>query len=880
MIERIPVPQSPEATAAIVRVPPHSLEAEEALLGSVLLDPDILSTVVPIVRPEDFYRSAHRRIFEVCVSLYDRGEPADAVLVLRECERLSILEDVGGQAALARLAGVVATPANAEHYAKVVREKAISRDLIHAAADIQKAAYDEAGRGDELLEEAEQRIFALGRSQDLNQGASVASLLRDVFTELEARETGGGIHTGYYEFDDLTGGLHPGELVIVAGRPSMGKTTFALNVAANVVLKSRIPTAVFSLEMSRQQIAKNVLCSLARFEARKLRSGKFLSDEDYRRLLDAAQPLYEAPLYVDDTPGLTTTALRARARRLRQRHEVGLFVIDYMQLMEAVGQSRSVESRQQEISFISRSLKGLARELNVPVIAISQLNRAADAREDHRPRLSDLRECVTGDTLVLLADGSRIPIRDLVGTTPDVVSVDAHGKLTTARSDLVWRVGRRPVFRVRLASGRAVRATADHRLRGAEGWVRVRDLREGDRLALARRLPQPVNARTWPEGRLALLGQMIGDGSYLRHQPMRYTTASEANSRAVSEAATREFGAVVRRYPGRGRWHQLVIGGNGNRWHPNGVNAWLRELGVYGQRSYEKRVPSAVFRLDDGSIACLLRHLWATDGCIHVPDVDGRPPAVYYSTTSEGLAGDVVALLLRLSIVARIRRVPQGRYRPSVQVHIHGGENECRFLDTVGAFGPRLAPAERLDAASRARPRNTNVDTLPIDVFARVRARMQERGVSQRRMAALRGTSYGGTSHFRFAPSRAVIAEYAEILGDEALRAEAESDLFWDRVVAVEAAGEEEVFDLTVPETSCWLADGIVSHNSGSIEQDADVICFLYRPHYYSKAESDKGTAEVIVAKQRNGPTDTIRLAFVDSWMLFDNLAFSGQRDP
>jgi replicative DNA helicase len=317
--------------------------------------------------------------------------------------------------------------------------------------------------------------------------------------------------------------------------------------------------------------------------------------------------------------------------------------------------------------------------------------------------------------------------------------------------------------------------------------------------------------------------------------------------------------------------------GNGSRWHPTGVNAWLRQLGVFGQRSQDKRIPDEVFRLDDQSVASLLRHLWATDGCIHVGE--GGAEAICYSTASEGLARDVAALLLRFAIVARIREVQQGRYRPAYHVHVYGAANERRFLETVGAFGPREAPAARLAAALDGRQARTNVDTLPKEVFLRVRDRMVERGISQRRMTALRGTSYGGTSHFRFAPSRAVVMDYAEILDDEGLRSEARSDRFWDRVLAVEPAGEQDVFDLTVPATSAWLADGIVSHNSGSIEQDADVICFLFRKHYYTKAESDRGTAEVIVAKQRNGPTDTVQVAFLDQFMRFDNLALPSQRE-
>lgn len=396
MIERIPSPPVPSAgadAAALLRVPPHSLEAETALLGALLLDPEAVGVVAPLLSPDDFYRSAHGKLYAVIRALFDRGEPSDPLVVLRECERTKVLEEIGGREFLASLASAVATAANAEHYARIVREKAVARGLIRAAMEIQRAAYDEEGRGDELLEKAEHLVFELARTKDSGAATSVRDLLEEAFHELSDRDqVATGIPSGFTEFDALTTGLHPGELVIVAGRPSMGKTTFALNVAYNVAVESNMGVAIFSLEMSKQQIARNILASRAEVAAQKLRGGRFLSDDEFARLTEAANPLYRAPLFIDDTPGVSPTALRAKARRLKQKHDIRMIVIDYLQLMDGPSGGRRSDSRQEEISYISRSLKGLARELSVPVIAISQLNRAADTREDHKPRMSDLRE--------------------------------------------------------------------------------------------------------------------------------------------------------------------------------------------------------------------------------------------------------------------------------------------------------------------------------------------------------------------------------------------------------------------------------------------------------------------------------------------------------
>ncbi|MGH2877721.1 MAG: DnaB-like helicase C-terminal domain-containing protein, partial [Solirubrobacteraceae bacterium] len=550
---------------------------------------------------------------------------------------------------------------------------------------------------------------------------------------------------------------------------------------------------------------------------------------------------------------------------------LGLIVIDYLQLMRHEGR---VESRVEQVGQISRGLKGLARELNVPVIALSQLSRAVEQRGgEKRPILSDLRECVTGDTPVMLSDGRRVAIADLVGTTPEVLALDSGQHVVSSRTDAVWPVGMRPVLTMRLASGRTLRGTKDHRVLTGRGWIGLGELAASDRVALARRIPEPVQPIDWPDARVALLGQLIGDGSYLSGQPLRYTTSSEDNSRLVARAARNEFGARVTRCAGRRSWHQLLISGNGNRWHPRGVGAWLKQLGIFGQRSASKRVPAAAFQLCNRQVALLLRNLWATDGCIWAGKVGsgGIGIRIYYATASSGLAADVAALLLRLGIVARIRTTT-GHGRTMFSVDVSGARDQQEFLCTVGAYGPRVPGARA--ALTLLPAANPNVDTLPIETWSAVRAAMAARSVSGRRMAALRGTSYGGSSHFRFAPSRATLASYADLLDSAALRELTHGDdVFWDSVVTVEPSGEEPVFDLTVPGPSCWLADGVVTHNSGQIEQDSDLVMFIYREEYYDRDSERPGEADIIIAKHRNGPVGDVVLTFNKTYPKFLNYA-------
>lgn len=871
---------TPGGNDASLRVPPHDLHAEQAVLASVLLNNDHINGVMEVLRPGDFYQGAHRILYEAMIDLYDRGRPIDQLTLSSVLKDRNVEQQVGGLAYLSEIVTSVPISANVVHYARIVKEKSILRKTISAAQEITAAAFQGVADIDVFLDRTEQAIFSIAEEKIKPSYYVMGEMAREAMKEIEEayerKERITGVASGFRDLDQVTAGFQRANMIVVAARPGMGKTSLCLNIAVSAATKQKLPVAIFSLEMSRQELAMRMICSEARVNFQRLRTGH-LAQEEVNRLVAAVGKLSEAPIYTDDSGTLSAMELRAKARRLKKERGIGLIIVDYLQLMHGSNTRQNSENRVQEVSEISRSLKALAKELNIPVVAVSQLSRGVESRNDKRPQMADLRECVTGDTLVLTTDGGRVPIRELAGKQVDVWAMSTEERIVPAKSDCVWSVGEKPVLRVTLASGRTIRATPEHLLYGPGVWTRVGELKPGDRLAVARTVPEPEQPVVWPEEHIALLGQMVGDGSFLVNQPMRYTTASEENSRAVSEAAQGAFGCTVKRYAGRGKWHQLLITGNGNRWHPAGVNRWLRDLGIFGQRSHDKRLPQDVFRLGNAQVGLLLRHLWATDGSISCRSAGSKGSArVYFSTASEGLARDVAALLLRLGILARIRSVLKTGYRPVFTVDVSGAEQQARFLDAVGAFGPRVAPAQRLRAELETVMPNTNIDTLPVEVFAQVKAAMQERGISQRTMAAMRGTSYGGNSHFAFAPSREVMAGYAAILEDDALRLWAENDLFWDRIVEVRPEGVEEVFDLTVPGPSSWLADGIVSHNSGAIEQDSDLILFVYREEMYSKDKTPqeaKGVAEIIIGKNRSGPMRDVKLAFLSQFTRFEDLA-------
>jgi replicative DNA helicase len=631
--------------------PPHSVEAEQAVLGGLLIDPVAWDQVGDMITADDFYRPDHRLVFGALAELVAAGKPGDVVTVSEQLAHNSNLDNAGGLAYLGTLARDTPTAANVRAYAQIVRERSLLRKLISAGREIASSAFGGEGlSARDLVDQAEKRVFEIAeQSTGRREGAQrVSTLLPGLIDQIDEWHSNPdklrGLATGFTDFDRLTGGLRGGDLVIVAGRPSMGKTTLAVNMAeyAAVSPDSKAAVAIFSMEMPSDQLVTRMLSSIGHVPLNSIRSGQ-ISDEDWVRITAATSQLSEARIFIDESAALTPTELRARARRIKREHGLDLVIVDYMQLMQVPG---TQENRATEIAEISRGLKALAKELNIPVIALSQLNRSVEARTEKKPVMSDLRECVTGETLVCLTDGHRVPIRDLVGKTPKVWAMDKHQKIVAADSDCVWSVGNRDVFRISLASGRTIRATAQHRLFSATGWQRVAALQVGDRLARAHR----------------------------------------------------------------------------------------------------------------------------------------------------------------------------------------------KFS---GSLGTRMANLVR-EAVAEAR--------------------------------ATISTRWGNVA-WAVAPSLPSRAAFPAQLDSCVLEQAAESAISWDRVVAIEADGNEEVFDLTVPGPASWLADGIVSHNSGAIEQDADMILLIYREEVYDKNTTKRGIAQIDLAKHRNGETGMFMLTFQGAYSRFTNYA-------
>ncbi|MGA8014673.1 MAG: replicative DNA helicase [Candidatus Dormiibacterota bacterium] len=866
---------APMGVAPAGRVLPHDLDAEQAVLGCLLIDADAINQVRDILAPRDFYAERNAAILRAAMALSDRGEPVDILTLKVQLERDGTLARSGGLEYLAELSQKMPTAVSVRHYAQIVVDRSLRRRLIAAGGELAQLGFEAAASTDEILDIAERSVFSIADSRRGLEVTHIAQLLTETWELMErraqSRQIVHGVPTNYSKLDSVTQGLQPGELIILAARPSVGKTSFALNITRNAAVLAKRSVAVFSLEMSKQALVQRLICSEAKVDAYLISTGQ-ADSHAFQRIADAMDRLSQANVWIDDTPALPINELRARARRMKAQQDVDLVVVDYLQLMRGGRQ----ESRVAEVSDISSGLKSIAKELQVPVLALSQLSRESERRENRKPQLSDLRDsgCLTGDSLVWLADACRpVPIRDLVGREGfEVLALNPETWLLESRRAIrAFPSGVKPVFRLQLRSGRSIRASSNHRFLTMEGWRRLDELSPGTHLATPRWLPSGDHP-TMTDDELALLGHLIGDGCTLPRHVIQYTTADRELADLVADLATRVFGAQVSpRICAERHWYQVYLPSAERLTHGrrNPIAAWLDGLGVFGLRSYEKWVPDSVFSQTVSGIGVFLRHLWATDGCIHMGELPGRPPGVYYATSSRALGYGVRTLLLQLNIASHIRRAGQpGNGRDQYHVRISGGDDLLRFFGLVGGLRPGADDhiariADRLDRTQR----NPNRDVVPAAAWKTVVApAMQTAGMTGRELHATLGTRYNGSALMAYGISRERAERLATALGSEQLFRLAESDIYWDGISSLEADGEEDVYDLSVEGLHNFIVNDIIVHNS--IEQDADVVLFLYRPGMH-KEDVDRSVTELLVEKNRNGPTTKIDLHFQASQMTF-----------
>lgn len=515
-----------ESFDAPIKSIPSNIEAERAVLGALLIDPDAVTKIASFVRAEDFYRERHAWIFSSLIALHERREPADFVTLVDELERQERLEAIGGPAYITELINSTPTAIYVDFYARIVERTAILRRLIGAAGKIAELAYDEANDVDEVVDRAEQIIFGISESRIHRDLTPIGSIMANVVDTIDFlarnQDTLMGVPTGFVMMDKMLGGFQKSDLIILAGRPGMGKSSLGMGIAQNAAKRHAARVAVFSLEMSNEQLVQRMLSVESAIDSHRLRLGQ-VYEEEWPILMEAANTLAATRIFIDDTPGATVMDIRTKARRLYAEHGLDMIIIDYMQLMSGNSTPGRGENRQQEISYISRSLKELARELNVPVVALSQLSRAVESRTDKRPMLSDLREsgCLAGDTPIYLpAEGRYVPIRSLAGRSGfEVLAVDPDTwKLQSAPVSRAFCTGTKPVFRLTTRLGRTIRATGNHKFLTIRGWKRLDELTIGESIAAPKKrkrtvgIPDRISMRHHPVGIASTLA-----GSFTRH---------------------------------------------------------------------------------------------------------------------------------------------------------------------------------------------------------------------------------------------------------------------------------------------------------------------------------------------------------------------------
>jgi replicative DNA helicase len=510
-----------------------------SVIGSVLLDPLSVAKVLQFLHPEDFYRENNGQIYRAALDLFAAGEPIDNVTLAAQLQTMGLLDRVGGRAQLASMQGAVPTAANIEYYGRIVKEKAYKRRLISAGSNIAGFGYDDSVEAEEAINQAQSLVFGVADDRDQRELMRLYDLLGPAMERISLQMESGqgivGIPTGFHDLDRMTGGFKDSDLIIIAGRPAMGKTSLALNIALHSALEANKSVAIFSLEMSKEQLTERLLTEQAQIDAQRMHRG-LLTEAEFDRVSNALGPLGEAKIFIDDTPVMDELSLQLKARQAKMRHGIDMILIDYLQLMH--GRARGDDNRVQEVSSISRSLKGLARELRIPVIAISQLSRAPEQRPDKRPILSDLREsgCLAGDTPVYLPDtGTYVPIKDLVGKSGfRVLALDkGWWRMEARKVTNAFATGRKPVFKLATNLGRSIRATANHKFLTMEGWRRLDELTPGDRIALPRFLQGPENGISGRDMQAAIGSAYSGTGIYKQN-------LSRERARRLAEAVPSE----------------------------------------------------------------------------------------------------------------------------------------------------------------------------------------------------------------------------------------------------------------------------------------------------------------------------------------------------
>ncbi|VVA43482.1 Replicative DNA helicase [Candidatus Roizmanbacteria bacterium] len=859
------------ATLEGLKTPPHDFDAEKSVLGAVLIDSSSINLVAEFLKSEHFYGREHQLVYSAMITLFEKQQPIDVVTIQDELKKTDSLKLIGGKNYLSDLINAVPTSAYIEQYGRIVKNHFVKRRLIQMSSRLVEKSFDTKGDVKKLLDDAETEIFSLSQEHLHRDFIQLKEVLAESFERLEEFVKKGshlrGVSTGFIDLDSKLAGMQDSNLLILAARPGIGKTTMALNIALQAATKNKVPVGFFSLEMSKEELVDRLLVGQADIDAWRLKTGR-LSDDDYKRLTEAMGDLSEAPIYIDDTPGSSILEMRTKARKLKMEKDIKLLVVDYLQLIDP---GKRFDSRVNEVSFVSQNLKNLARELKIPVLALSQLSRAVEQRGTRKPQLSDLREsgCLTGNATLINSDtGEKISIKYLAERKEqipvNIMAMDSDYKIKRAILTKAFKSGIKMTYLLKTKSGREIIASANHPFYKVSGWTPLDQLKVNDLIAVPREI-DVKGKNQYRDEEIIFLAHMIGDGCFVKHQPIHYTSGDLKNIKAVEIVAKKLF-KITPRLVKQKNWFHLYLPSpyrlTHNKHHPF-VN-WLKKQGLDFSYSYEKVLPNGFLQLTKQQIKLFLCHLWATDGNISWKKLVGRKPSasIYYSSTSKILIQQIQYLLLRLGIISSIHYSKKKDYRTNWQVHIQGKENQLKYLTEVGCYGKRGEIIPQLIKSITKIVANTNNDVIPKEVWKLFILKEKDRkNLSWRELAKAYGTSYSGSSLFKNNIGRDRLKKISKILESKQLELLSESDIYWDKIKEITKLKDEEVYDATISDSHNFVANDVIVHNS--IEQDADVVMFLYLEQETEDIlDQNKKMVKLYIAKHRNGATGEMDLMF------------------
>lgn len=843
---------TPARAPAPERLLPQSIEAESGILGCILLSPnECMAECIAKLRPGPsvFYDLRHQEIYKAFVQMFEAKQAIDTITVLDHFKNRGGIEQVGGLAYVAGLPDTVPSAANLGFYLDTVLEKYLLRQLAQHCSDFAGKVYDHHGEADDLIEQFESSAMSIANSVQGEADSTIKELVKDRLSFYEQCEIRGGgllgLSTGYPDLDRMIDGMKPAEMIVIAARPSVGKTTLAMNIAENLAIDQKIPVGVFSLEMSREALVGRMISSRSRVNERTLTRGKS-DDADKKRIFVHGTKVAHAPIFIDDTGGMTITQLRAKARRMVQKEGTKLFVIDYVQLLRS---ARNRPNQQEEMSDVSKGVKAMTKELKVPVIAICQLNREIEKERNRKPRMSDLRECLSvKESLLFTSSGVQYNMDSLMNTyclnTGNIGLKDSEN-IPKREAETI---------QLNMSSGRSVICTPSHLMLTDRGWVEARKITRDHAIAATRRLQEPDGTIPIPEAKW--IGWMLGNGSTVGYSSPSFICSCSKVASDFCAQSKLLFGVDPKPHKHRcKKVYQFDLTASTVRTpEGNPVTKWLKSHDLWGRRSYEKVIPQWFMeQADNTSISELLAGLYETDGSVFLSPC----PVVKFSTTSKLMAMQVIWLLNRLGVFGRIDdglMNAKSNYK-CYSITIKDGTEIERFRRAVRLVGRKGGTLESIKAKTRGSNQGDRVGGWVSREIGKI---------SKQNNISWRSLGYRDQGRrISQAWLKRVITRFSELGINNGRLIElaqlVNENIFWDRMKSVSSAGKQPVFDRYVPEAANFICNGIIVHNSGQLEQDADIIGMLY------STDPDPDSKEIIpvnllIVKQRNGPRGDVPL--------------------